>query len=101
VISLGSIGYLGIVLSGSVYGPSQYVPSLVIVSAYFTIQYAVLFLNINENNALHLKWIGPIAAILLNIYRLNDTGNGLYNFVSMLNYDYLFMAQGVVDQIYL
>lgn len=96
-ISLGSIGYLGYILSGSTYGPSQYIPSLIIVSGYFTIQYAVLFLDISDKNALHLKWIGPITAILLNIYKLNDTGNGLYNFVSMLNYDYLFMAQGVVD----
>lgn len=72
-------------------------PSLFIVAGYFTLQYSVLFLNISESNALHLKWIGPIAAVLLNIFRLNNTGNGLYNFVSMLNYDYLFMAQGVVD----
>ena len=97
MISLGSIGYLGYVLSGPTYGPTQFIPSLVIVASYFVVQYSVLFLPIDERNALHLKWIGPIAAILLNIYRLNNTGNGLYNFTSMLNYDYLFMAQGVVD----
>jgi hypothetical protein len=91
-VALGSMGYLGYILSGSTYGPTQYMPSLLIVAGYFTLQYSVLFLNISESNALHLKWIGPIAAVLLNIFRLNNTGNGLYNFVSMLNYDYLFMA---------
>ena len=96
-VALGTMGYLGYILSGSTYGPTQYMPSLLIVAGYFTLQYSVLFLDISESNALHLKWIGPIAAVLLNIYRLNNTGNGLYNSVSMLNYDYLFMAQGVVD----
>jgi hypothetical protein len=100
-LSFGSISYLGYVLAGPIYGPTQFLPSCIIVATYFAVQYSVLFLNISDKNALHLKWIGPIAAVLLNIYRLNDTGNSLYNFVSMLNYDYLFMAQGVVDQIYL
>lgn len=74
---------------------------MLIIGAYFAVQYAALFLNITDQNALHLKWIGPIFTIGLNFYRINSTENSLYNFVSMLNYDFIFMAQGVIDQIYL
>lgn len=46
-----------------------------------------------------IQLIGPIACILMNQINAKSTAT-LYGFVRMINYDLIFMAQGLVNQTY-
>jgi hypothetical protein len=50
--------------------------------------------------SMHLKLIGPIATILLNFARDGNNNGVLYGFISQLNYDLVFMMQGLTDQVF-
>jgi len=47
-----------------------------------------------------LKAIGPLCALVLNEWRDGKNEETIYGFMAMINYDIIFMAQGVVDKLY-
>ena len=47
-----------------------------------------------------MKGVGPIGSFCLNYYRDGTNVETLYGLLAMVNYDLLFMSQGIVDNIY-
>ena len=50
--------------------------------------------------SLLLRFIGPFGTILLCRFKEGTSTQPLYVFVSMINFDLMFMAQGLIDQVY-
>ena len=50
--------------------------------------------------SLLLRLFGFIGTILLCEFKHGKSTDGLYVFVSMINFDLMFMSQGVIDQVY-
>lgn len=86
-------------------GLRNIVPSLAIVFL-GQILYAVApFLLIKKvpegaNYALALKVVGPLVHCLLNIFKDSNGFSPKYGFLATINYDFIFMAQGMIDQLY-
>lgn len=47
-----------------------------------------------------IKAFGPICCVLMNIFKNGENFEAVYGFLSMVNYDIVFMAQGIVDCFY-
>ena len=48
----------------------------------------------------HLRLIGALSIILLCIFKDGYKDGTIYNFVCMINFDLVFMTQGIIDQTY-
>jgi hypothetical protein len=70
------------------------------LAAFFSAYYIIQLFDISRN-ALLLKLIGIFACIGLNYYKDGANPNKIYGFVAQLNYDFIFLIQGLVDHIYL
>ena len=46
-----------------------------------------------------LKAIGPISLFILNEFRGGHNEETVYGFLAMINYDIIFMAQGIIDML--
>jgi hypothetical protein len=46
-----------------------------------------------------LKAIGPISLFILNEFRDGHNEETVYGFLAMINYDIIFMAQGIIDML--
>lgn len=49
-----------------------------------------------------IRFIGPISNVLLCVFKKNGDTNheAIYNFVTMISFDLVFMTQGIIDQTY-
>ena len=52
------------------------------------------------NHYLLIRLCGPIATIFLNAWRDGKNFETIYGFLAMINYDLVFMAQGILDMAY-
>ena len=84
-------------LSGSSTLPMVYTNVLFYIM-WFTIQpYMLSKGKYAYKYSLLLKCIGPISSFCLNYWRDGTNGDNLYGFMSMINYDLMFMCQGLID----
>jgi hypothetical protein len=61
------------------------------------------FVKEKENgykNSYFIRLIGVISILLLCICKDGTNGGTIYSFVCMINFDLVFMTQGIVDQTY-
>ena len=50
--------------------------------------------------ALAVKLMGPLVMAVMNVYKDGDIDGSIYGFLTMINYDLVFMCQGIVDTVY-
>eukprot|EP00356_Strombidium_inclinatum_P005144 CAMPEP_0170505448 /NCGR_PEP_ID=MMETSP0208-20121228/50983_1 /TAXON_ID=197538 /ORGANISM="Strombidium inclinatum, Strain S3" /LENGTH=165 /DNA_ID=CAMNT_0010786315 /DNA_START=750 /DNA_END=1243 /DNA_ORIENTATION=- len=50
--------------------------------------------------SLLIRLIGPVMHIALNFFKDGNEYYPMYGFLTIINYDLIFMAQGIVDQVY-
>ena len=48
----------------------------------------------------HIRLIGILSVILLCLFKDGENGETIYAFVCMINFDLVFMTQGIIDQTY-
>ena len=70
----------------------------VIYAMYFFLPMVVLSKGYKYANL--LKFIGPLSCLMLKLVRDGFNNKTLNGFVYMINYDLVFMMQGMVDQIF-
>jgi len=75
-------------------------PAIYVLATSFAVYYVVQLFDVSRN-ALLLKLIGLFATWGLNYYKDGNTNNNIYGFVAQLNYDFIFLIQGLVDHTYL
>jgi hypothetical protein len=85
-------------------GDDTLLPMVFTVGVFFVFHFSVQLLLKLENGykySLWIKAVGPLASCALNYYRDGTNVDTIYGFLATLNYDLMFMAQGVVDQFYM
>ena len=73
---------------------------IIIYAMYFFLPLIVINREDGYKYSNLLKIIGPIATILLNIARDGYNDGQIYGFCAQLNYDLVFMMQGLIDQVF-
>lgn len=53
-----------------------------------------------DKYAVLLKIVGPLGTFALNYYKDGANINEIYGFLAMINYDLVFMSQGIVDSVF-
>lgn len=89
---------------GAKNGYSSLLPITVWIFAYnvfYFIAQPFLQSKFGDKGLLALKLIGPLCAMTLNEWKDGKNQEDLYGFMCMLNYDIVFMAQGIVDHLYI
>lgn len=84
-------------------GKAQDVFTVLLLILAYTLFYTLPIVVINKGYTYSnmLKLIGPILCILLSISRNGYNDGPLYGFIYMINFDLVFMMQGIVDQIFI
>lgn len=81
--------------------PSDIVLYLVILIYYFVPHNLIKKSENGYKFSLIIRLFGMVGTMILCCFRNGKEGNNmLYVFVSMINFDLMFMAQGVIDQVY-
>lgn len=73
---------------------------VLVYAAYFTLPHWLVKRENGYKYALLLKLIGPVACVAMNFVKDGDNETTQYGFLLQLNFDLVFMCQGLVDQTY-
>lgn len=68
--------------------------------AWFSLQLMLKGENCHRYSLL-LKLVGPLSAIVMNYFKDGGNTETVYGFMCMINYDLMFMCQGLIDQTYM
>lgn len=66
---------------------------------HFAAQY-IFKLEFGRKYGFVIKLIGPLASYCLNVFKDGSEAETIYGLYAMINYDLLFMSQGIIDTIY-
>ena len=100
IFIFGIYSYINLFMFGTISAHEYQLPSVGVLAASFAVFYLIQLPNLREY-ALIYKIIGVTAAIGLNYFRNGKNHDAIYSFVSQLNYDFIFLLQGIIDQVYL
>jgi hypothetical protein len=53
-----------------------------------------------DKYAIYLKLVGPLGTFVLNFFKDGANHGEIYGFLAMINYDLVFMSQGIVDSVF-
>lgn len=84
-------------------GSTDLIPMIFILTFYYGLYFGLQMLLKRENGhryGLLIKMIGPICSFTLNLYRDGNNQETVYGLLAMINYDLIFMGQGLLDGMY-